>query len=115
MVRKRSPVRVRKPAFLNGTPPVSSAGKMALMKDSSDAITLQIDSAHRVMLERLAGSSNSSSEAAAEELLHSAIEAAAVGADRATDLLDSIPGAWERTQRAHEQYERGEAVPLSEL
>jgi hypothetical protein len=34
---------------------------------------------------------------------------------RMTEILDSIPGAWERTQEGLEQARRGETIPLDEL
>jgi hypothetical protein len=34
---------------------------------------------------------------------------------RLTEILDGIPGAWERAQVSIEQARRGETVPLSEL
>lgn len=34
---------------------------------------------------------------------------------RLTEILDGIPGAWERAQISIEQVRRGETVPLSEL
>ena len=42
------------------------------------------------------------------------IDAEASGA-KITAILDSIPGAWERTQEGLEQARRGEGVPLEEL
>jgi hypothetical protein len=35
--------------------------------------------------------------------------------ERLTEILDGIPGAWERGQVSIEQARRGETVPLSEL
>jgi hypothetical protein len=34
---------------------------------------------------------------------------------RITEILDAIPGAWERTQEALAQAARGEGTPLDEL
>lgn len=34
---------------------------------------------------------------------------------RVTEILDGIPGAWERAQVSIKQARRGETVPLSEL
>lgn len=34
---------------------------------------------------------------------------------RMTEILDGIPGAWERTQEGLEQARRGEGVPLNDL
>lgn len=37
------------------------------------------------------------------------------GATRITEILDSIPGAWEKVQEGMEQAERGEGIPLDDL
>lgn len=37
------------------------------------------------------------------------------GATRITEILDSIPGAWEKVQEGMEQAERGEGIPLADL
>ena len=47
-------------------------------------------------------------------LLSSALDEADPDAARITEILDGIPGAWERTQESIEQARRGETVPLSE-
>lgn len=36
-------------------------------------------------------------------------------AEEITAFLDSVPGLWDRVQLSHQQYERGETIPLSEL
>ena len=36
-------------------------------------------------------------------------------AARIAEILDGIPGAWERTQESLEQVRQGQTVPLSEL
>src|SRR5215467_4783829 len=51
----------------------------------------------------------------ARSLLSSALDEADPDASRITEILDGIPGAWERAQRSIEQARRGETVPLSEL
>lgn len=51
----------------------------------------------------------------ARSLLASALDEADPGASRITEILDGIPGAWERAQESIEQARRGETVPLSEL
>ena len=48
-------------------------------------------------------------------LLSSALDEADPDASRITEILDGIPGAWERAQESIEQARRGETVPLSEL
>lgn len=51
----------------------------------------------------------------ARSLLSSALDEANPDAARITEILDGIPGAWERAQESIEQARRGETVPLSEL
>jgi len=51
----------------------------------------------------------------ARSLLSSALDETDPDAARITEVLDGIPGAWERAQRSLEQARRGETVPLSEL
>jgi hypothetical protein len=51
--------------------------------------------------------------ARSRSLLSSALDEADLEASRITEILDGIPGAWERAQASIER--RGETVPLSEL
>jgi hypothetical protein len=51
----------------------------------------------------------------AVSLLAGALDEADPDGTRLTELLDGIPGAWERAQVSIEQARRGETVPLSEL
>ena len=51
----------------------------------------------------------------AVSLLAGALDEADPDASRITEILDGIPGAWERAQQSIEQARRGETVPLSEL
>lgn len=50
-----------------------------------------------------------------EALLAGAFDEADPDGACLTEILDGIPGAWERAQVSIEQARRGEAVPLSEL
>lgn len=50
-----------------------------------------------------------------ETLLAGALDEADPDGARLTEILDRIPGAWERAQVSIEQARRGETVPLSEL
>jgi hypothetical protein len=51
----------------------------------------------------------------AVSLLSGALDEADPEAARITEILDGIPGAWERAQQSIEQARRGDTVPLSEL
>lgn len=51
----------------------------------------------------------------ARSLLATALDDADPDAGRITEILDGIPGAWERTQEGLAQAMRGEGTPLDEL
>ena len=51
----------------------------------------------------------------AKSLLSSALDGADPAAAHIVDLLDSIPGALDRTREGVEQARRGEGIALSEL
>jgi hypothetical protein len=48
-------------------------------------------------------------------LLSTALDDADPDASRITEILDAIPGAWERTQEGLAQAKRGEGTPFDEL
>jgi hypothetical protein len=54
-------------------------------------------------------------DALAESLLSGALDEADPDPARITEILDGVPGAWERAQQSIEQARRGETVPLSDL
>jgi len=54
-------------------------------------------------------------EAVLQRLIKSAFDEVDPDGARLTEILDGIPGAWERAQVSIEQARRGETVPLSEL
>jgi hypothetical protein len=54
-------------------------------------------------------------EEALQQSTNSALDEAAPDGARLTEILDGIPGAWERAQVSIKQARRGETVPLSEL
>jgi hypothetical protein len=76
-------------------------------------VTLEPDYAQK--LATLAERSHVQEGTLARSLLSSALDEADPDASRITEILDGIPGAWERTQESIEQARRGETVPLSEL
>jgi hypothetical protein len=51
----------------------------------------------------------------ARSLLSGALDEADPDARHVAGVLDAIPGAWERLQRARDQADRGETVELDEL
>ena len=51
----------------------------------------------------------------ARSLLSTAIDEADPDGRQVTDVLDSIPGAWDRAQLGRDQARRGETIPLDDL
>lgn len=76
-------------------------------------VTLEPDYARK--LTSLAERTHVQEGTLARSLLSSALDEADPDASRITEILDGIPGAWERAQESIEQARRGETVPLSEL
>lgn len=76
-------------------------------------VTLEPDYAQK--LASLAERTHVQEGTLARSLLSSALDEADPDASRITEILDGIPGAWERAQESIEQARRGETVPLSEL
>lgn len=76
-------------------------------------VTLEPDYARK--LARLAERTHVQEGTLARSLLSSALDEADPDAARITEILDRIPGAWERTQEGLAQAARGEGTPLDEL
>lgn len=76
-------------------------------------VTLDEDHAHK--LARLAERTHVQEGTLARSLLSTALDDADPDASRITEILDAIPGAWERTQEGLAQAMHGEGTPLDEL
>ncbi len=76
-------------------------------------VTLEPDYARK--LASLAERTHVQEGTLARSLLSTALDDADPGAARITEILDGIPGAWERTQEGLAQAARGEGAPLDEL
>lgn len=85
------------------------------MATAARRINVTLDSEHAEKLAMLARQNHIQEGTLARSLLSIAIDDADPEAQRITELLDSIPGAWERTQEGLEQARRGETIPLSDL
>ena len=85
------------------------------MAAAAKRINVTLDEEHASKLARLAEHAHMQEGTLARSLLSTALDGADPEAQRITETLDSIPGAWERTQEGLEQAGRGETVPLSEL
>jgi hypothetical protein len=78
-------------------------------------INLTLDDEHAHKLAMLASRSHVQEGTLARSLLSTALDDADPDAARITEILNAIPGAWERTQEGLEQAARGEGKPLDEL
>jgi hypothetical protein len=74
-----------------------------------------LDEDHADKLARLAERTHIQEGTLARSLLSTALEEADPDAGRIVEILDAIPGAWERTQEGLAQAKRGEGTPLDEL
>lgn len=78
-------------------------------------INVTLDEGHARKLARLAERTHVQEGTLARSLLSTALDDADPDASRITEILDAIPGAWERTQEGLAQAKRGEGIPLDEL
>ncbi len=78
-------------------------------------INVTLDEQHAAKLSRLAERTHVQEGTLARSLLSTALDDADPSAGRITEILDSIPGAWESTQEGLAQAARGEGTPLDEL
>jgi hypothetical protein len=82
---------------------------------SGRRVNVTLDPDHAKKLSDLAGRMHLSEGTLARSLLSSAIDEANPDAERVTELLDSIPGLFERVQESLAEADRGKSVPLSDL
>ena len=85
------------------------------MASAARRINVSLDEAHAAKLARLAERTHVQEGTLARSLLSTALDDADPDAARITEILDAVPGAWERTQEGLAQAARGEGTPLDEL
>lgn len=85
------------------------------MPSAANRINVTLDDAHAAKLARLAERTHMQEGTLARSLLSTALDDADPDAVRITEILDAIPGAWQRTQGGLAQAARGEGTPLDEL
>lgn len=85
----------------------------ALVVSARINVTLEPEYAEK--LSRLAQRMHVQEGTLAKSLLSTALDGADPDPEHIVALLDSIPGAYERTMEGIEQARRGEGVPLDEL
>jgi hypothetical protein len=85
------------------------------MEAASKRINVTLDPEHARKLAALAERAHVQEGTLARSLLSTALDGADPSATRITEILEAIPGAWERTQEGLAQARRGEGIPLDEL
>lgn len=85
------------------------------MHSAPNRINVTLDDAHAAKLARLAERTHVQEGTLARSLLSTALDEADPDAVRITEILDAIPGAWQRTQEGLAQASGGEGTPLDEL
>jgi hypothetical protein len=78
-------------------------------------VNVTLDESHAQKLALLAARTHIQEGTLARSLLSTALDEADPSAARVTQILESIPGAWERTQEGLAQAARGEGKRLDEL
>jgi antitoxin (DNA-binding transcriptional repressor) of toxin-antitoxin stability system len=82
------------------------------MEAAAKQINVRLDKEHTRKLAELAAERHVEEVELAGEVLAGALDDFGIDGARMTEILDGIPGAWERTQEGLEQARRGEGVPL---
>jgi predicted transcriptional regulator len=78
-------------------------------------INLTLEPEYSEKLSRLAERMHVQEGTLAKSLLSTALDGADPDAEHIVDLLDAIPGAYDRAQEGIAQARRGEGIPLDEL
>ncbi len=77
-------------------------------------LSIDLDDDQNESLARIAGS-EADADALAHAVLVEFLDTQAGDADRATEIIDRIPGAWERSQEGRAQIDAGHGIPLDQL
>ncbi len=85
------------------------------MAASAKRINVTLDDDHAAKLAMLAERTHVQEGTLARSLLSTALDDADPDAARITEILDAIPGAWQRTQEGLAQAALGEGMPLDQL
>ncbi len=85
------------------------------MPSKKTRVNVVLDDEHASKLSALAQRAHVQEGTLARSLLSNALEDADPDARTVTELLDAIPGAWERTQEGLAEARRGDGTPLADL
>ncbi len=85
------------------------------MAKKSTRFNVQLDERHAMKLHALAERTHVNAGTLARSLLTTALEEAAPDPSSIVELLDAIPGAFERAQQGLHETQSGRGIPLGEL
>jgi hypothetical protein len=85
------------------------------MKKVTTRFNVQLDERHAIKLHALAERTHVNPGTLARSLLTTALERASPDPSSIVDLLDAIPGAYERAQQGLGEIQEGQGIPLDEL
>lgn len=85
------------------------------MEAAARNINVRLDGEHARKLAELAAERHVEEIDLAGEVLAAALDDFGLSGARYSEILDAIPGSREAAQKALEQAERGETIPLSDL
>jgi hypothetical protein len=85
------------------------------MARGSNRVNVTLDDEHALKLKRLAERTHTNEGTLARSLLTTALDEADPDPRQITDLLDGIPGAFERAQLGLGQAQAGLGTPLEDL
>lgn len=85
------------------------------MERASYRLNVTLDGEYAAKLARLAERTHTQEETLASSLLSNALDEADPDARHVVEVLDGLPGAYERAQLGLEQARSGRTLPLDEL
>jgi hypothetical protein len=85
------------------------------VEQGSARLNITLDAEYAAKLARLAERVHVQEGTLARALLSSALDEADPDSRSVTDVLDAIPGAWERAQHGRQQGRSGQTISLDEL
>lgn len=85
------------------------------VEQGSARLNITLDAEYAAKLTRLAERVHVQEGTLARALLSSALDEADPDPRSVTDVLDTIPGAWERAHLGRRQGDSGQTIPLDEL
>ena len=88
---------------------------MGAVEQGSTRLNITLDAEYAAKLARLAERVHVQEGTLARALLSSALDEADPDARTVTEVLDAIPGAWERAQLGRQQGRSGQTISLDEL